>query len=1437
MFQKIVRVIGGDPDKKRIQDFIEIVDVINDLEEQFEAYSDEELRAKTDEFRLRLAQGETLDDILPEAYATVREVSKRTLGQRHYDVQMIGGITLHKGIIAEMKTGEGKTLAATLPLYLNALMLNPEWVNWAEKAWGQDPSQWKFDPLYGVPVGQGTHLITVNDYLARRDARWMGRIYTALGLSVGVLQMAARTENGKKAFRVDYTRESPHEDQHNLEMVPRREAYAADITYGTNSEFGFDYLRDNMTMRLSDRVQRGHHYAIIDEVDNVLVDEARTPLIISGPAHDDTEWYVRMAQIVKNLNPEDYEISERDRTVTLTEIGETHVESLLDKPLRDPERPEDITPEQARLLGYLEQALRAQYLYHRNKEYIVQGGKVVIVDEFTGRMMPGRRWSDGLHQAVEAKEGVRVQRENVTYATITIQNYFRMYDKLAGMTGTAVTEAEEFDNIYKLGVLAIPTNLDYQAAREDSSLVILDDRDQHGYRYEYYSTESDPDKIPVFWKRKDYPDIVYRSEEAKLRSIVREILHYHVQGRPILLGTTSVELSERLSNRLRSDPIQRLARILLIRDVWMRQNDRIEDGRMIGELEFLNQPLEELNTSEMRKFCRDLGISFNPGAPENLERLLYILRLQDDDADRLDTVLKAGVPHQVLNARKHTEESQIIAGAGSFGAVTIATNMAGRGVDIKLGGELAEEIHAAVSRVLRRNGYEEPYDMSLEDRRQAILEIDPSDYGIREGEIEYFLNYMEEMERVRDLGGLHVIGSERHESRRIDNQLRGRSARQGDPGSSRFYLSMEDELMRLFGGQQAESLMQRMKIDEAMPLEIGLVGRIIEQSQTRVEGANFDVRKHLLEYDDVLNTQRAKIYAQRDRIFTKDDLTDDVTEMLQTEVLHRVPEALEDEEGPWKLLAWLDQIQPTIVFNNIIYPSYTLRLLLTRLGATNGSPQPAEAPDSDGRSELDHDTILHSMVDIARDALDTEEQHVLRAASYLADLTQDRMEQQLSERLESIETYFQGLALEDETGVRQPRQVQEDLSSLTRVPIRFSSQEQRELRDDPDSVLDTVEEQVEESIFIQSTTRLVGAVERRLDEDLGLDINQLAAEDWDTITDQVLNAIHDLFDKRRQRLIGENGDGQITKDLKSSLGKSSNKLNHGQVANLLLQMRQGARATFDKHTHRRVWERTTRLNYVYAAAQSLDDREPEEVTNEVLEHLEGAQVAMRLAWGQTEWQRLGDSSPADLQESISQGLRKTLGDSQYADIEKHPLKQLHGEIRSRVINELGRQSLTEVYRQLLLSVISELWVEYLTSMEALRVSIGLEAYAQRDPLVQYKNKAFAMFQELLENMRLAVVNRMFTFRPRELSRASIDQRVRKAETESIEAGEQSSIEETEMLLDEQAEPARTVESTANTSQSKTTSSSTSTTRKPMTSGKKSHKISKSQKRRRRRKKN
>ncbi len=636
MFRNLIKAIAGDPNKKDIQRFSLVVAEINALEPEFRQLSDAELRGKTDEFRAHLraalkglddeterrqTEQSTLDDLVPEAFAAVREAAMRTIGQRHYDVQLIGGMALHGGKIAEMRTGEGKTLVATLPVYLNAL------------------------------VGRGVHVVTVNDYLARRDARWMAPIYSLLGLSVGVLQEAARTENGRKAFLVDLEKESTQEDNHQLRLVDRQEAYAADIVYGTNHEFGFDYLRDNMALSLDARVQNGgsgsesrRYFAIVDEVDNILIDEARTPLIISGPAQEDPTQYIRLAQVVRQLSPDDYEIDERGRTISLTEIGEAHVERLLGQPLRDPDRPEDISPEQARILGHLEQALRAEFLFKRNKDYLVQAGKIVIVDEFTGRQMVGRRWSDGLHQAVEAKEGVPVQQESVTYATITLQNYFRLYQKLAGMTGTALTEAEEFDKIYKLPVLAIPTNLEYTAGQSASGMQEVEFKED-GLKFKYFARLDDP-QTPLYWRRKDYPDVVYRTEEAKLRALTTQVIQRHVLGQPLLVGTTSVELSERVSERLRPEPLQRLAQVLLIRDAWFEKNNKEEDGMLVPELKPLNADLYSLNRQDLAKQLRELDLSSNPAGDENLARLARLLDLPAGSEAGLAEVLQAGIRHQ-----------------------------------------------------------------------------------------------------------------------------------------------------------------------------------------------------------------------------------------------------------------------------------------------------------------------------------------------------------------------------------------------------------------------------------------------------------------------------------------------------------------------------------------------------------------------------------------------------------------------------------------------------------------------------------------------------------------------------------------------------------------------------------------------------------------------
>jgi preprotein translocase subunit SecA len=1303
MFQNILKTLGMDPNKREVQTLAEIVDRINLLEEDLEKLSDEALCAKTPDFRRRLAAGETLDDILPEAFATVREASKRTIGLRHYDVQMIGGMTLHKGKIAEMRTGEGKTLVATLPLYLNAL------------------------------AGRGVHLVTVNDYLARRDARWMGAIFHFLGMQVGVLQMAARTDNGKNAFLIDFERTSPHEDQHNLRLVLRDEAYKADITYGTNAEFGFDYLRDNLTMTLEERVQRGHYFAIVDEVDNILIDEARTPLIISGPAADESEWYLRLSQVVRQLNPEDYEINERDRSVSMTEIGEVHVEEILGLPLKDPDRPEDITPEQARILGYLEQALRAQFLFKRNKDYLVQAGKVVIVDEFTGRLMPGRRWSEGLHQAIEAKEGVKVEPENVTYATITLQNYYRMYEKLAGMTGTASTEAEEFHKIYKLDVLSIPTNLEYQAFRKDAELVEVSKKDKQGYRFNYYTRKNDINQVPLFWRRQDYPDSVYRSEEGKLRAITQELMYYYIKGRPLLIGTTSVEHSERLADRIQAEPLRRLCQVLLIRRTYQDKNNIELFERAVPELEILNKPISDLDISEMRPLARSLDMSLNVEDPINLEKLSRIMGLDEEDRPRLIKALQGGVSHNVLNARKHDEESQIIARAGAFGSVTIATNMAGRGVDIKLGGELPEEILKDTNRVLGRVD-EDPYDMTLEERRRALQALPVEQYGIYEESVKTFLQYIEEMEKVRDLGGLHVIGSERHEARRIDNQLRGRAARQGDPGSSRFYLSLEDDLMRLFGGPQVESLWKRMFFDESLPLEMNLLGRLVEQSQGRVEGSNFDVRKHLLEYDDVLNSQRKRIYSQRDRVFTKENLSEDVLDMLRTELQQRIPQALKDEEGPWKLLAYLDEIQPGFGYEDIVQLSFPLRLIRDEIRSRIKTSSPSSAE------------LRGVLLSIAEQALQAEKEHLMRSTRELLDRNTDTLETQLNERSEALETFVESLPAGDENG--QPLRSQDILTQLgeaVRLPIRLTPEQLRRLPDGDKGVMVDIRQQIEATLNSMLVSRLIGAFERRLEEELGLRPQQFAGLPWKDVLKQLADAVEDTFNKRMNRLLGP--DGQLAGDLDAYFSRTPiTEVNDQAVMQVLVMLSQGSRLAFDARTHRKGTRQVTRLNYHFLAAQIIDITSAKDITEQVLQHLEESLVKLEAIRGQVEWVRLMQSEVTlqMLDEKARQIISNQLGTASFDALAAQPLTEYSPQDRQVVTESLGRYLQNELYRFILLRVISDQWVEYLTKVEALRVSIGLEAYAQRDPLVQYKTQATEMFQVLLADIRMGVVSRIFT---------------------------------------------------------------------------------------------
>ncbi len=657
MIGKALTKVFGSKNERELKKLQPLVNRINELEGSVQSLDDEALAARTVEFKERYAGGETLDDLLPEAFATMREAARRVLGERHYDVQLIGGMILHQGRIAEMKTGEGKTLTSTLAVYLNALS------------------------------GKGVHVVTVNDYLASRDAEWMGQVYRFLGLEVGKIV-------------------------HAMDDAQRREAYLADVTYGTNNEFGFDYLRDNMKFQIKDFCQRDFNFAIVDEVDSILIDEARTPLIISGPADSSTEMYNVVDKIIKKFNPDEhYTVDEKSRQVSLTEEGVSLGEKLLEVDnLYDPSSIEQ--------LHHLNQALKAHVVFKKDVDYIVKDDQVVIVDEFTGRTMEGRRYSDGLHQALEAKEKVKIERENQTYASITFQNYFRMYDKLAGMTGTADTEAPEFKKIYNLDVVIMPTNM------------------------------------PMI--RIDYADVIYKNEKAKYRAIINEIKEKHKAGQPVLVGTISIDVSEKISNMLKKD----------------------------------------------------------------------------------------GIPHEVLNAKQHEREAEIIANAGQKGKVTIATNMAGRGTDIKLG------------------------------------------------------------EGVTDVGGLHILGTSRHESRRIDNQLRGRSGRQGDPGSSRFFLSLEDDLLRIFGSGKISGIMEKLGMEEDEPIEHSMISKAIENAQKKVEGHNFDIRKHLLEYDDVMNKQREVIYQQRREVLSSDTVTE-VLEDMKADLIDDVvnefsQEKLESEDWHWE---------------------------------------------------------------------------------------------------------------------------------------------------------------------------------------------------------------------------------------------------------------------------------------------------------------------------------------------------------------------------------------------------------------------------------------------------------------------------------------------------------------------------------------------------------
>ena len=746
------------------------------------------------------------------------------------------------------------------------------------------------------------------------------------------------------------------------------------------------------------------------------------------------------------------------------------------------------------------------------------------------------------------------------------------------------------------------------------------------------------------------------------------------------------------------------------------------------ELNDLHQPLDQLHSPEMRRMGRSYGLtSLSPLDEGNRETLLAAFDLAPEYWDRLEGVIKAGVPHQVLNARKHTEESKIIADAGAFGAVTIATNMAGRGVDIKLGGELTEEKLSNINRLLAHSGAEDPYNMQMGERLSALRQIPESEYDEAAEDVADFFRYMDEMHRVRELGGLHVIGSERHEARRIDNQLRGRAGRQGDPGSTRFYLSLDDDLMRLFGGAQVENLLTRLRIDEDVPIESGIIGKLVESSQTRVEGANFDVRKHLLEYDDVLNSQRERIYEQRDRIFDKEDLREDVVEMLRTEISRRVKEGLVDAEGPWKLLAYLEDTQPPIQSPTVNYPSYALKLMMDRIGS------PATTAE-----------LKKELLELADASLKTWHDHLRNWAVDLIQRSEMGYETQFAERTDALDTFVEGLGY-DEPG--QQRDINTELSNLVRVPLKLSAETLTGLTEGSGGAVDEVRSQVRGVLMLVFLRRLILTFERRFNDSWNIKPNDMVADSWATISDNLLARVDDTLQRREEHFLGEGGE--IANDLDANSDLLQNALtDSGALMRLLIMMTQGRVITFDQQSHQRKMKATTRLTYIFLAAHELEGKPVEEVQQDILTHLEAAQDKLSEIWGQSELDRLYNAGQvlSAISPTWQERLQDAMGADAFERAKDQPLDQLAPEDHQKVVVAMGRFAQNRLYRQLLLSKISELWVEYLTQVEALRVSVRMEAYGQRDPLVQYRGQASEMFSQLLSDIRAGVIDQMFRAR-------------------------------------------------------------------------------------------
>jgi preprotein translocase subunit SecA len=1260
-----------------------MVDAINALEVEMERRTDSELRGFTDRFRARLASGEKLDEFQVEAFAAVREVAKRNVDMRPFDVQLIGGIVLHQGKVAEMRTGEGKTLVATMPIYLNALL------------------------------GRGAHLVTVNDYLARRDALWMGAVYHALGLSVGLLQSGA--EQPAYIYAPEYQRE-PYPG---LRPVPRKQAYAADITYGTNNEFGFDYLRDNLALSLERRVQRPLYYAIVDEVDNIFIDEARTPLIISGPSGESVEDYSRFAAIARKLQPEvHYELDEKERSVFLTDEGlaiieeETGIENIYDEA-------------NYRYVHYMQQALKAQVLFLEGRDYIRQRKQVILVDQHTGRLMPNRRLSEGLHQAIEAKEGVTVRPRDVTSATITIQNYFRMYEKLAGMSGTALTEAEEFFKIYNLDVVAIPTNK------------------------------------PVI--REDHADVVYRSEEAKLRAVAREILACHSRGQPVLVGTTSVEMSERLSRRLSGERLQMAA--LAPRVAYALQDADLDREEREALRDTMNASLATMNSAAWRRLVRAVDLEPNALSAENQAWLANYLELPDDPTTQrgLDRALRDGIPHEVLNAKEHTREATIIARAGEPGSVTIATNMAGRGVDVKLGGDLPDEVIHRAHQALLARGLD-PFTATPAQMDSAIAEVAPQ--------------YAKRRDQVLAVGGLHVLGTERHEARRIDNQLRGRSGRQGEPGSSRFYLSLEDDLMRRFGRKEMLSRLME-QIGDDFPIEHNLVSRTIERAQTSVEGYNFDIRKHLLEYDDVLNRQRETIYDERVRILRSDDLRNEVGRMLERQVDEYLEKA---DDGPAQqrvLFGGLDDVVPLTLpapsapfqgplsFGGQLtaFPPFTISFL-----ADQYAGQPVSEVEQALRELAEQaaasygEQLRQTVADTAQSILDSYEERLDRYRAFLDEKIEDYLQlveergqfadpRRLAQHLErtyplkltmpravgqldlddlrdhwlaEVEIQFHRQtcnALLDRVQIRLPADVRLDRVRPARIPAGKLTDEIRRVgalaakqpRDD--KALDRLEQlrpaadpsaaQVQEFVTtIKETSNLdCGRLDRLAGHVLGAYLDDLIGEYLEAVDEEQgrlrrdLERLRDLViegkkGKRATNIVGVLRDlnGMVHMEVpileeivslavaheydkwaqrqlieieanatRSRLEESS----WTAIAEHLLASHYTQRQVYDReHRRRTTW--LPRLPLSFVAQAQTQEMDPELLREEVLTSLRWAAEQREQVWGQEEIQRWGHLSVDALDAATYDGLVRFFGERDLGDSRDLPVQSLAPELHDRL---------------------------------------------------------------------------------------------------------------------------------------------------------------------------